>query len=503
MSKLNWWKTACAVGVLCALAVIGAAAQTFTTLANFDGTNGSGAGAPLVQGSDGNLYATTSGGGANNYGTVLQLTPSGTLTTLYSFCSQPNCTDGTAPVGIVLDTDGDFYGQTVYGGNPSCFDGGNGCGTVFRVTSSGALTNLHNFDDTDGADPQATLIQGADGNLYGTTYAGGTGCCGTVFRIDAHGTLTNFYNFCSQSGCSDGSHPSALTLGTDGNFYGATLYGGIVADICPSGCGTIFKITPQGSLTTLYAFCSRANCSDGDYPEAFEAALARGADGNFYGTTGGGGFEQACGIYGCGTIFKITPEGILTTLYSFCRLTGCSDGIYPQQGLIKGTDGNLYGTTSGGGLRKGCGRLGCGTIFKITPEHVLTTLHSFDDADGKIPGGLAEATNGILYGTTLLGGTGNGCNPVGCGTIFSLNVGLSAFVETIPTGGRVGRSVIILGTDLTGATSVTFNGTPATFTVESPTAIKATVPTGANTGPVQVVTPSGTLTSNVPFQVRP
>ena len=184
---------------------------------------------------------------------------------------------------------------------------------------------------------------------------------------------------------------------------------------------------------------------------------------------------------------------MLTTLYSFCSQTDCTDGVGPVAGLVQTTNGDLYGTTSGS---PDC----CGTVFKITQSGMLTTLYSFCSqsgcADGLAPdAGLVQATNGDLYGTTNGGGANND------GTVFSLSVGLGPFVETLPTSGSAGAAVKILGTNLTGATSVSFNGVGAVFEVVSSSEITATVPTGATTGSVQVVTPNGTLSSNVPFRV--
>jgi uncharacterized repeat protein (TIGR03803 family) len=182
---------------------------------------------------------------------------------------------------------------------------------------------------------------------------------------------------------------------------------------------------------------------------------------------------------------------MLTTIYNFCTQIACTDGSDARSGVILGSDGNLYGTTYYGGTYNE------GTVFRITPAGVLTTLHSFDGTDGYDPiGVMFQATNGVFYGQTTLGGSG------GEGTIFSLDVGLRSFVETAPTSGTVGTNVIILGNKLTGATSVTFNGTSASFTVASKSEITATVPSGATTGPVKVTTPSGTLTSNVNFLVQ-
>jgi uncharacterized repeat protein (TIGR03803 family) len=200
-------------------------------------------------------------------------------------------------------------------------------------------------------------------------------------------------------------------------------------------------------------------------------------------------------------IFKLTPTGTLTTLYAFCSQPGCTDGESPG-GLIQASDGNFYGSTAIGGANNE------GTIFKITPRGILTTLYSFcsqtNCTDGSEPTGLVQATDGNFYGTTHFGGaiTNAGCSS-GCGTVFSLAVGLGPFVETQTSSGKAGTAVKILGTDLTGATSVTFNGTAATFTVNSTgSAITATVPPGATSGTVAVTTPSGVLSSNKPFTVR-
>jgi uncharacterized repeat protein (TIGR03803 family) len=198
----------------------------------------------------------------------------------------------------------------------------------------------------------------------------------------------------------------------------------------------------------------------------------------------------------------MTPAGLLTTLYSFCAQSGCTDGEAPAAGLVHASDGNFYGTTDSGGTNSIYG----GTIFKITPDGTLTTLYSFcaqsGCADGQDPSApLVQDTNGLLYGTAVNGGS-DACSG-GCGTVFSLSLGLGPFVETQRTSGKVGEIVKILGNDLTGATSVSFNGTEAVFNVVSPSLIETTVPAGATSGKVQVVTPSRTLSSNVPFRVLP
>lgn len=399
----------------------------FTTLASFDGTNGAD---PylmtLVRGNDGNFYGTTDSGGANQgcsggCGTVFKITPTGHLAALYSFCSQPNCTDGYSPEsGLILGTDGNFYGTTSVGGEDF------GTGTVFKITPSGTLTTLHTFQGDDGIIPVGALVQASDGNFYGTTGGGGIfgNCllgCGTVFKMAPDGTLTTLHDFCSQPNCTDGAGPNGgLVQGTDGNLYGTTVNGGSRTSCSSLGCGTVFQITLEGTLTTLYSFCSQLYCTDGDLPEA---GLIQATDGSFYGTTlGGGNTSGDCNFYftyGCGTVFKITAGGKLTTLHAF----DYSDGAAPNAALMQAIDGNFYGTAEAGG--ENCsGSPGCGTVFRITPVGALTTLHSFcsqaNCADGSYPyGGLVQAPNRYLYGTTSEGGTSTNCSN-GCGTVFSV-----------------------------------------------------------------------------------
>jgi uncharacterized repeat protein (TIGR03803 family) len=236
--------------------------------------------------------------------------------------------------------------------------------------------------------------------------------------------------------------------------------------------------------------------------------LMQASNGNLYGTAliGGDTVNAYCET-GCGTIFQVTPADQVSPLYSFCSKSNCTDGIYPYGALIQATDGNFYGTTTAGGAYPGYCEGGCGTLFEMTSAGQLTTLYNFC-AQGKCGDGsgpyaaLLQATNGMFYGTTYFGGTGNACRD-GCGTVFSLSVGLSSFIETVPPTAKAGANVIILGNDLTGTTSVSFSGTAAAFTVVSRTEITATVPTGAKTGEVEVTTPSGTLKSNAAFQVMP
>jgi uncharacterized repeat protein (TIGR03803 family) len=464
-------------------AVKAASAQSFVTLYSF---NGSSPVSSLVQAANGDLYGTTS---SSSYtclsvacGTIFKVSPSGTFTTVYSFCMESGCPDGALPnAGLVQATNGELYGTTSQGG-------AYGGGTAFKLTLSGNLTTLYSFCSqsgcVDGEDSSSPLIQAGNGDFYGTTFRGGVGGEGTVFKITPSGNLTTLYSFCSQiqnGVCTDGSNPSGLVQATNGELYGTTDLGGL-ANCSPEGCGTIFKITPSGTFTTLYSFCSQPQgfaCLDGNTPYA---GLVQATNGELYGTTNRGGAN------GTGTVFKVTATGALTTLYSFCAYTGCPEGSYPMAGLLQAPDGDLYGTAYD-------------TIFKITLSGVLTTLYTFclqaDCPDGDGPAGLVQYTNGSLYGTTLAGGANN------YGTAFRLSVGLNAFVETRPTIGVVGEIVAIIGYGLKDATSVTFNGTPATILYDAPTVIYAKVPTGATTGKVQVVTPKGTLTSNVAFEVAP
>jgi uncharacterized repeat protein (TIGR03803 family) len=445
--------------LFCGLISQAALAQTFTSLMSFNGTNGANPFyAVLVQGMDGNLYGTTSARGAHGKGTVFRITPGGTVTTLYSFCAKSKCADGSTPYGgLALGTDGNFYGVTFVGGTLNA-------GTVYKITPAGKLTTLHSFAFSDGYNPYDALVLGSDGNYYGTTTFGGAHLAGNVFKMTPQGVVTNLHSFST----SDGSEPEAgLIQGTDGNFYGTTYTGGGAG-----GYGTAFKITPAGVFTSLHSF------DDSVDGRAVVPGLVEGNDGNFYGAASGG-------PTGYGTIYSMTPTGTVTVLHNF----DVTDGDNANT-LVLGTDGNFYGTTIGGGVN------GDGVVFEITPSGSYTVLHTFTGPDGDfIFAGPMQATDGNVYGTTQLGGSKND------GTVFQLKVGLGAFVKTVPVSAKVGAGVKILGNSLPGATSVTFNGSAATFHVVSATEITTTVPAGATTGTLQVTTPSGTLSSNVGFRV--
>jgi uncharacterized repeat protein (TIGR03803 family) len=300
-----------------------------------------------------------------------------TLATVTTFAGA----NGSNPhSSLIQGTDGNFYGTTYYGGFSND-------GIIYRITPGGALTFLHSFSGPDGARLWAGLVQGTDGNFYGTTVLGGLGG-GTVFKMDSAGVITTLYQF----GGSGGTLPyGGVIQGSDGNFYGTTYQGGT------NNKGTIFQITPSGTLTTIYNFAG----PDGASPWA---GLVQGTDGNFYGTTYQGGTNNL------GTVFVITSTGTLTTLYSFAG----TDGSNPYGPLVQGTtDGNFYGTTSLGGTNNN------GTVFQITTAGALTSLHSFcsptNCGDGSIPfAGLVQAPDGSFYGTASSGGTH------GLGVVFNI-----------------------------------------------------------------------------------
>jgi len=374
-----------------------------TTLYAFSGgVDGKNPWAGLAQGGDGKLYGTTEYGGTSTLGTVFKITTSGTLARLYSFTGS---SDGAQPLaGLAQGSDGNLYGVTSGGGAPTSRDG-----TVFKISTNGALTSLYSFTGgNDGARPQAPLARGADGNFYSTTFSGGTGYSGTVFKFGTNGALTHLYSF---TGTNDGANPfSWLVQGSDGDFYGTTSGGGAYTNQYGQGYGTVFKISTNGHLTSLYSF---NGTNDGANPWA---GLALGSDGNFYGTTQVGGaytnlYSQGQGF---GTVFKITTNGVLTSLYSF---TGTNDGAGPDSWLVQGSDGNFYGTTWGGGAYTNQNG-GLGTVFRITADGVLTTLHSFNGTnDGQNPqAGLMQGNDGSFYGVTT------GGNPGGSGgTVFKIS----------------------------------------------------------------------------------
>jgi len=332
-----------------------------------------------------------------------------------------NYTNGAgSQAGLVLGNDGNFYGTTTDGGTNS-----SSYGTIFQMTTNGILTSLVSFDNTNGAYPIAGLALGQDGNFYGTTYTGGSSNAGTIFKMAADGTLTTLVSFAG----TNGAEPQApLTQGPGGNFYGTTQVGGINLGISD---GTVLQVTTNGLLTVLVSF----NGTNGAFPVS---GLVLGRDGNFYGTTAGGGTNGS----GYGTIFKMTTDGVLTTLISFSGTNGAFPGNNPSAGLVQGVDGNLYGTTYTGGSSN------AGTVFKMTTNGAFANLYTFTSgADGANPqSGMLQGGDGRLYGTTEAGGS----NSLNKGTIFQITTN-GAFASLYSfTGGNDGAVIdggLVLGAD--------------------------------------------------------
>jgi uncharacterized repeat protein (TIGR03803 family) len=397
------------VGLAFALAMAGfpegALAKDFQVLHTFaGGSDGAQPRGTLVTDQLGNLYGTTELGGALNRGTVFKIAPDGTETVLHAFDGE----DGAYPLGgVILDAAGNLFGTTsAY----NCC----GWGTVFKLAPDGTLTTLYTFrGGADGAYPFGGLVAGKAGNLYGTTYSGGlninncsspTGC-GTVFKLAPDGTETVLHAFCPEQKCKDGLYPYAgLIVDKKGNLYGTTLQGGKAACTLEyEGCGTVFKITPAGHEKVLYSFGD-----DGGLPTD---SLVLDKVGNLFGTTS---TSRCCDW---GTVFKLAPDGTLITLHTF---QGGSDGAAPLAGPIMDRAGNIYGTTAGGGYNNCSSGIGCGTVFKIAPDGTETVLHTFCAtkrcADGAVPyAGLVADDAGNLYGATSEGGAKKGA-----GTVFKL-----------------------------------------------------------------------------------
>jgi uncharacterized repeat protein (TIGR03803 family) len=390
IQKVRAQKFACNLVLLVIALAVSASAQ-LTTLASFDSSNGYIPIGPIARDSAGNIYGSTAyGGGEDNPGRVFKIASDGTITDLYTFCSLPGCADGDQPLsGVILATDGNIYGTT--------FE------TVYKLTTSGTLTTLHTFCSLtlceDGDYAYGHLVQGSDGNFYGTTAYGGAtqheaceGGCGTVYKITPAGVLTTLHTFTGK----DGYIPeTGLVEGSDGSFYGTTNYLGLY------GYGTIFKVSATGAFTLLHSF-SLADGTGGNIN-------LEGTDGNYYGTAFFNGPQDR------GTAFKITPSGHFTLIRSFSKATGEN-----PENLILGPKGNFLGSAAGGGANNG------GTIFEMTPTGDMTILYQFcslsNCADGSDPSAIMQTANGTLYGATSLGGE-NGCNeagtPASCGTVFS------------------------------------------------------------------------------------
>jgi len=418
-------------------------------------------GAGVIQDAAGNLYGTTAYGGTNNAGTVFKLDSTGQESVLYSFCSAANCADGSYPkTGLIRDAAGILYGTTSQ-------NGANNKGLVFKLDSTGKESVLYSFYSggppyVDGQYPASGLIQDAADNLYGTTAEGGANNGGTVFKLDSTGAETVLYSFCSATNCGNGSNPRAsLIQDAAGNLYGTTVLGGA------NNNGIVFKLDTAGRETVLYSFCSAANCADGSYPET---GLIQDSAGNLYGTTNVGGANNTA-QGGAGVVFKLDNTGHETVLYSFCAVGGnnCTDGAYPQAGLLQDAAGTLYGTTYSGGANGAAG-----VVFEVDTSGNYTVLYSFcavsGCTDGQFPlSGLIQDAAGNLYGTTTSGGaTGNG-------TVFQL----------APTTFTVGGTAVTVSPGATSGNTSTITLTPNggfTGSVTLTAAITSS-PTGAQDPP--------------------
>jgi uncharacterized repeat protein (TIGR03803 family) len=402
----------------------------------------------LIMDIAGSLYGSTSLGGSGGVGTLFKLDSTGHETVIYNFPTTNG--DGAGPTsGLIRDSAGNFYGTTAVGGTQvgacsSTVEGGfRGCGTVFKLDSMGNETVLHTFTGGDGANPQGSLVIDSTGNLYGTTLGGGLqDSWGTVFKLDEAGNLTLLHEFFSTS-APDGFNPAAgLITDSAGNLYGTTLYGGATYP----GAGTVFKLDTAGHETMLYSFTGVNG--DGAYPYA---GLVMDHAGNLYGTTLSGG-TNPCPVEpwlpgvsyssvfaGCGTVFKVDPNGHETVLYRFTGANG--DGAYPAASLNLDTAGNLYGTTFEGGASGGCPRGGCGTAFKLDPTGKETVLYSFTGTNGDLNpvAPLIFDSAGNLYGTTSADYGGSG------GNIFLLNqVGLETVLYTCRNGCANSQAPLIM-----------------------------------------------------------
>jgi uncharacterized repeat protein (TIGR03803 family) len=453
-----------------AAATIGAAhSQTYSVLYNFGtlpnrpwGPNEAGM---IAQGRTGYMYSTGGGGGAYNDGAAYSISTAGGLTVWHSF----NGSDGDFPsAGLTMAADGTFFGTTADGG--VCANG-----TIYRLGATGAYLTLYQFSCTDGF-ASAPPTQAMDGYFYGATVEGGTLGYGEIYRISPTGQFSVMYQ-------SDGTIYKVfapLVVGNDGALYGVSNAGGDLDH------GAFFKITTSGQFTLLYSF----DHVNGGSPES----LYQAADGNFYGVAGGGSANS-------GVVFKITTAGAYTVLH---EMNGTSDGQYPVSQMIQASDGNFYGgTTQGGAISSTCPS-GCGTIFKITPQGAYSVLHTFAHTDGdSLWSALYQHTNGLIYGATRYGGTGTDSTCyANCGVFFSLNAGLTPYAALSPFFGSRGTSFTILGQGFTAATKVTIGGTSVSFTIVSDTCITATVPTFASSGRVTVYSGRGSLMSNRNFIIR-
>jgi uncharacterized repeat protein (TIGR03803 family) len=352
-------------------------ASNLTALYSFNASSGSQPMGGLVQDANGTLYGTTYTGGSADNGTAFSLATNGAFKVLVTF----NSGNGAYPGGtLLLETNGELFGTTEGGGG-----NGSGGGTVFEMSTNGQVfSTLAAFNPTQGAEPVDGLIRDASGNFYGTTYSGGAYNYGAVFKMDTNDVITTLASFDQ----TNGAWPNCnLCLDGAGYLWGTTVGGGT------GSFGTIFKIPTNGipANTFLVPFAT-FNGANGSIPMA---GLTPGPNGAYYGTT------EAGGKYNYGVVFQVSAGGIITNVLSFAG----GNGAYPLAALIPGTNGDFYGTTGGAGFDH-TQFASNGTIFRVTTNGVLTTLFAFNGTNGSVPSApLLFGRNGALYGTTAYGST--------------------------------------------------------------------------------------------------
>ncbi len=392
--------------VLIAASLSLAQAQTYQVLYSFKGKSDGAFPQGVIVDSAGNVYGTTpaAGGEGGYYGSLYEINSSGRFTLLHSFGTQEDTPGGSTPFAtLARDAVGNLYGTTFYGGT-------HGSGVVFKLGQKHSYSVLYNFSSSWGSPygwgPLGSLTLDEEGNLYGAGPGGNHSCnnssCGMVFKLGASGGLTILHAF--EQG-KDGIYPNAgLILDSAGDLFGTTTGGG-----SSGGHGVVYKLDQAGKQTILYEF---GKTPDGTNPQF---GVVKDSAGNFYGTTEGGGLKgcpDGEGPLTCGTVFKVDPSGNETVLY---RFTGKADGGDPYGPLVIDSEGNLYGTAE-------WGTFGYGVIFKVDPAGNETVLYAFSGgANGMNPqGGLAMDSKGNLYGTTYTGGNLKECAPYGCGVVFKL-----------------------------------------------------------------------------------
>jgi len=456
----------CSIFLLLTLvAIVPAHAQTYTDMFDFLDANGCCPSYPgaLAQGRDGLLYGTAQNGGKYGYGTVFVIDPStGAVTILYNF----DITDGQYPqAGLAMGPDGAFYGTTYLGGaTPPA-------GVLFRITSAGAFSVIHNFANVgDGGYPRQPPIPAPDGNLYGIT---GNDTNYVIYRVTPPGTFTPIITPPAYS-------YGPMLLASDGKLYGVTNYGGTYNG------GTVFQLTlgKTPKLKIIYSFGASAGTL-GINPNG---GLMQASDGKLYGTTPNGGTSSG------GVVFQVTTGGVYKVLHNFAAAPPASDGYGSVAGLVQGSDGFLYGVNPNGGAG------GFGTLFKInTNGTTFQVLHNFDVVTGAGPTSTPILhTNGKIYGMTTSGGAFHQ------GVIYSFDNTLKPFASLfVIWSGKVGTSVGVLGQGSSNATGVKFGTGPGTFVAANDTYMTATVAAGATTGHVTVLEPGGNLASPQTFKVVP